>query len=63
MDSEPGRGRFEDVGNLLQGSVTGGVAVRDGNVGPHPEDVAAPGKFPMQGRAKDHREATVETGR
>ena len=48
-DSDPGGGRYEGVGKFLQGGGPGGVAVRGGEVGPHPEDAAGPGQFSKQG--------------
>ena len=52
----------EGVGDVFQGGGTGDVAVQSGDVGPHPEDGAGPGKFPTQGREEDHREIAAATG-
>ena len=49
-DSEPGGGRSEGVGKFLSGGGSGGAAVRGGDIGPHPEYGAGPGKFSIQGR-------------
>ena len=62
-DSEPGGGRSEWVRNFLQGGGTVGVAVWGGDVGPHSEDGAGPGQFPIQVRKEDHREASAATSR
>ena len=42
-DTEPGGGGSERVGKFLQSDDAGGVAVRGGDMGAHPEDGAGPG--------------------
>ena len=45
MKYEPGGGRYKGVGNVLQCGGPVVVFVWGGDVGPHPEDGAGPGKF------------------
>ena len=54
LDSELGGGISEGVGKFLQGGVPAGVAVRGGDVGPHPKYGAGPGQFSTEGREEDH---------
>ena len=58
----PGGGRPEDIGVVLLGGRTCGVAFRVRDVGPDPPYGAGPGKLPAQGRATAHREATKAEG-
>ena len=58
----PGGGRPEDIGVVLLGGRTGGVAFRVRDVGPDPLYGVGPGQLPAQGRATAHREANKAEG-
>ena len=49
------------VSRILQGGGPGGVSVRGGDMGPHPEDVAGHGQFSTQVREEDHWEESAAT--
>ena len=58
----PGGGRPEDIGVVLLGGRTGGVAFRVKDVGPYPPYGADPGHILAQGRTPDLREEAKAAG-
>ena len=61
-DFEPGGGRSECFGSLLQGGMPAGVAVWGGDVGPDPQGGAGPEYLSEQGSATAHKDAEEEVG-